>query len=70
MLSVNDILDSGIVIEGKVKVQSWGNDDEPTVLFETDDFDAENRKLQHSVSCKEVINMFANDGILTLEVVE
>ncbi len=36
-MTLQDLLDSGITIEGHLKIQCWENDSYPTIYYEGDD---------------------------------
>ena len=39
-MTIRDMIDSGIVIQGQIKIQCWGNEDLPDVYYEGNiDFD-------------------------------
>lgn len=56
-MTIRDMLEDGIEIEGTVKVQSWENGDYPTIHFENDSYEFDIDEDDNYLD-REIVGMF------------
>lgn len=56
-MTLRDLMESGIVFEGQIKVQSWEDETHPTVYYEGQE-SGEVTELDDEILCREVKYMF------------
>ncbi len=62
-MTINNFLDAGILIEGKVKVYTYDSEDKKVILFETDNFLKYGDEISYEIAEREITAIIGCNGL-------
>ena len=60
---INDFLDAGMLIEGKVRIYTYNAEDKKVILFETEDFLQYGDGMSYEIAERESTAVGGGDGL-------